>query len=151
MTLMKHRESPRLEAFDRVFGQWPEFFRRPVLMWPGDADDMLKVEEYQENGTRVIRAEIAGIDPDTDVEITVSDGMLHIGAERKEEEKSEALGYTRHEIRYGSFTRELPLPQGCVEADVKATYTDGILEIRVPAPAVEAKPAEPRKIAVTKG
>ena len=78
MTLMKHRESPRLEAFDRVFGQWPEFFRRPVLMWPGDADDMLKVEEYQENGTRVIRAEIAGIDPDTDVEITVSDGMLHI-------------------------------------------------------------------------
>jgi HSP20 family protein len=151
MTLIKHHEAPKLEAFDRFFGQWSDVLRRPMIVWPGATEDTLRVEEYQENGTRVIRAEIAGIDPDDDVEVTVSDGMLHISAERKEETKSETKDYARHEIRYGSFARVLPLPEGCAEADVTATYTDGILEVRVPSPPAETKPAQARKVPVTKG
>jgi HSP20 family protein len=151
MTLTKHHEASKPEAFDRVFGHWPEFFRRPLILWPGDAEDTLRVEEYQENGTRVIRAEMAGIDPDKDVEVTVRNGVLHISAERKEEEKSETKYYSRHEIHYGSFTRDLAIPESCAEADVKATYKDGILEVRVPVPAVDTKSTEPKKVAVTKG
>jgi len=147
MTLMKH-EPRRLDPFERVFGQWPEFFRLPLVMWPGGAEETFRVEEYQEDGTCVIRAEMPGIDPDKDVEVTVSDGMLHIKAERKHEEKSETKGFSRSEFHYGYFSRDLPLPEGCVEDDVKATYRDGILEFRLPTPAVTPK-AEPKKIPVT--
>ena len=109
-------------------------------------DDLIRVEEFHENGTLVVRAELPGIDPDKDVELTVSDGMLHIAAERREEDKSEDQGYLRHELRYGSFTRSLPFPKGVTEADVTAAYKDGILEIRVPAPTPEPS----RKIPVTR-
>lgn len=82
----------------------------------------------------VVRAELAGIDPDKDVEITVEGPMLRITAERREQEQSEGRDYVRKEFRYGSFTRTFPLPEGVTETDVKATYKDGILEVRVPLP-----------------
>jgi HSP20 family protein len=94
----------------------------------------------------VVRAELPGIDPDEDVELTVTDGMLHIEAERREEEETEDKGYVRRELRYGSFSRSLPLPEGATEADITATYKDGILEIRVPAP----QPPPAKKIPVSK-
>jgi len=38
----------------------------------------------------------------------------------------------RQELRYGSLSRSLPLPEGVTEADIAATYKAGVLEIRVP-------------------
>ena len=73
-----------------------------------------------------------GIDPDEDVEITVSDGMLHLSAERRSETKTEDKQGYRSEFRYGSVSRSVRLPEGAGEEDVTATYTDGILEVRIP-------------------
>ena len=78
--------------------------------------------------------------------LTVSDGMLHIKAERREEEKREEQGYLRQELRYGSLSRSLPLPEGVTEANITATYKAGLLEIRIPEP--KREPA--KKIAVSK-
>jgi HSP20 family protein len=154
MALVKH-ESKQLEpAFDRfdrmtdrLFDDWLTAlpFRRPS-QWRWMSDEVIRVDEYQENGTLVVKAELPGIDPDKDVELTVSDGMLHIRAERREEEKTEERGYLRQELRYGSFSRTLPLPSGASEDDVKASYHDGILEVRVPAPAAP----EAKKVPITK-
>ncbi|HLN70787.1 MAG TPA: Hsp20/alpha crystallin family protein, partial [Streptosporangiaceae bacterium] len=91
-------------------------------------------------------ADLPGIDPDKDVELTVSDRMLHIEAERREEEKREEKGYVRREVRYGSLSRSLPLPEGITGADITATYEAGVLEIRIPEP--QREPA--RKIAISK-
>lgn len=138
------------ERFDRMFEEWTANlpFRRPGFFRPEvAAEGMIRVDEYRHDGELVIRAELPGIDPEKDVELTVLDGMLRIEAERREEEKVEEKGYLRHELRCGSFVRMLPLPEGVSEADVTATYKDGILEIHVPAPARE--PA--KKIAITKG
>jgi HSP20 family protein len=112
----------------------------------GRGDDLF--DEYQEEGTLVVRAELPGIDPEKDVELTVTDGMLHIN-ERRVEDRQESEKYLRQELRVGSFTRVLPLPEGLTESDISASYKDGILEIRIPLP--EAPPAEePKKIAVTR-
>jgi len=92
----------------------------PFPRWWG-VGDLIRVEEYREDRTLVIRADLPGIDPDTDVELTVSDGMLHIEAERREEEKKDGKGYVRQELRYGSLSRSLPLPEGVTEADIAAT------------------------------
>ena len=103
-------------------------------MWRGRFPDVepLRVEEYREGDTLVVRAEMPGLDPDKDVSIEVVDGTLRIRAERRQETRAEEKGGYRSEFRYGSFSRTLPLPPGAREDDIAATYTDGILEVRVP-------------------
>jgi HSP20 family protein len=96
--------------------------------------DGLRIEEYKDGDSLVVKAEMPGIDPETDVEITISDNTLHIRAERKEqrEEGDKEKGSYRSEFRYGRFSRSLTLPAGTTEEDVKASYNDGILEVRLP-------------------
>lgn len=137
----ERRSVEPLETFDRfdgVFEDWPRTMMptrlRSVLFPDWVPGDFIRVDEFREDGTVVIRAELPDIDPDKDVELTVRSGMLHIRAEHREEEESEKRGYVRHELRYGTFSRSLPLPEGVTESDVTASYKDGILEIRVPAP-----------------
>ncbi len=104
---------------------------------------LMRVEEYVEDDTCVIRAELPGIDPDKDVEISIEDGLLHVRAEREERKEEERPSGYRSEFHYGSLHRSIRLPEGTTEADIKATYKNGILEVRVPAPkAVEEAPAK---------
>jgi HSP20 family protein len=148
------RREPRGEAgdvfarFDRMFEEWTRMmpFRAAAFPRWREAGELIRVEEFREDGTLVIRADLPGIDPDKDVELTVTDGMLHIEAERHEEEKREEKGYVRQELRYGALSRSLPLPEGVTAADITATYKAGVLEIRIPEPA--RGPA--RKIAISK-
>ena len=148
------KREPREEAtdvfrrFDRMFEEWARMmpFRQVSFPRLWEAGDLIRVEEYREDGTLVIHADLPGIDPEKDVELTVSHGMLHIEAERRQEEKIEGKGYVRRELRYGSFARSLPLPEGVTEADITATYKAGVLEIRVPEP--KGEPV--KKIAISK-
>ena len=138
---------------DRMFDEWMRTMplRRPHGMpWEPHGEDVISVDEYRDEDTQVIRAELPGIDPDRDVELTVTDGMLRIDAERRVEKDTEDKGYTRHELRYGRFTRTLPLPEGATAEDIKATYRNGILEIRVPVPQQPAGKT-PTRISISKG
>ena len=96
----------------------------------------IRLEEETKDGRYEARAELPGLDPANDIDITVRDGQLSIKAERAE--KSESNG--RSEFTYGSFTRSVPLPEGANEVDISASYGKGILTISVPVP--EAEPAE---------
>jgi HSP20 family protein len=137
---------------DRLFDEWMRSapIRRafPAAL-QGVGEDVISVDEYRDGDTQVIRAELPGIDPDEDVDISVGGGMLRIDAQRRVEEKTEEKGYTRREMRYGRFTRTLPLPPGATESDIAATYRDGILEIRVPVAAAPAE-ATPTRIPVSR-
>jgi HSP20 family molecular chaperone IbpA len=97
------------------------------------------VEDFVEEGTYVLRAELPGIDPDQDVEVKIEGDQLIIHGERREEEKDK----NHREFHYGAFSRSVPLPAGVKPEDITATYKDGVLEVRVP-----AKP-EPAHAAVT--
>jgi HSP20 family protein len=135
--------------FERMFEDWRNWLplRLPLLL--GERlipEDRIRVDEFDEDGALVVRAEIPGVDPDKDVEITVSDHMLHIRAERRSKEEKEEKSYRRHELRYGSFTRTIPLPEGTSESAVKASYKDGILEVRVPEP----KPEPMKKVPIAR-
>jgi HSP20 family protein len=107
--------------------------------------DVLRVEDFTEGSEAVVRVEMPGIDPDKDVEISVRDHTLRLRAERRQETKTEEKGAYRSEFRYGSFTRTVPLPAGATEKDVKATYKDGVLEVRVP---IDREAAEATKIPI---
>jgi HSP20 family protein len=107
-------------------------------------DDMIRVEEFTEGATEVIRAEAPGIDPDKDVELTVGDGVLSLRVERREETKDKAGDGFRTEFHYGALSRVMPLPDGAKADDITASYTQGILEIRVPIEQAADKPASRR-------
>ena len=146
------RAATRMDLFDqldRLFDQWTGGFpfRRPATAGSAWSQaQMIPVDQFREDEGLVIRAELPGIDPEKDVEVTVTDGMLRIEAERREEERSEEEGYVRRELRTGAFARILPLPDGVTEDDIKATYENGILEIHVPIPA----PSPARKVPVSR-
>ncbi len=57
---------------------------------------------------------------------------MRCSGEEKSEHKSKT-GY-RSEFRYGSSMRSIALPAGVKEQDITATYKDGVLEVRAPAP-----------------
>jgi len=112
---------------------------------PFTGQQMMRVEDYQDGDDYVVRAELPGIDPDKDVDLAVQDGVLTVKAERREERKDPH----RSEFRYGSFSRSFTLPAGTDENNIRATYRDGILEIRVPVR--EEQKTEPRHITIVKG
>ncbi|OBG28372.1 Hsp20/alpha crystallin family protein [Mycobacterium sp. 852002-51057_SCH5723018] len=91
---------------------------------------VLRVEDEVNDGRYQVRAEIPGVDPAKDIDITVHDGMLTIKAVRTQTVES----HGRSEFSYGAFSRSVPLPAGADVDDVKATYEKGILAISVPVP-----------------
>jgi HSP20 family molecular chaperone IbpA len=90
--------------------------------------NLIRVEGYMDGDDYVLRAEMPGIDPDRDVDVTIEGDLLTIHGERREEERDK----THSEFRYGSFTRSLRLPLGAKRDEVAATYDAGVLQIRIP-------------------
>lgn len=120
-----------LQRWERFGFDRPERFRRWFDLGL-EPEGWLRVEEIREDGALVIRAELPGVDPDKDVEVSVSEGVLHISAKREDKREQRGKGGYRSEFRYGEFFRNLPLPSGVEPDAVAATYHDGILEVRVP-------------------
>ena len=121
---------------------WFEEF--PFSPWAQQNEHGIRVEEYSEDGDYTVKAELPGIDPDEDLDITVDHGVLTVRAERREEKKDGK----RSEFRYGAFTRSLRLPAGVKEDDIKADYHDGVLTVTVPTMPVEERV---KHIPITKG
>jgi HSP20 family protein len=120
-----------------------DLLEMPFPALRSSAGQAIRVEEYVHDGEYVIRAELPGIDPDKDLEISVTRGMLTIRAERHEEHE----GRHRSEFRYGTYERHVALPENTKEEEIKATYDKGILAVTVPLH--EAKESA-RRIAVEK-
>jgi HSP20 family protein len=87
----------------------------------------------QEGHDLVVRADLPGLKKD-DVSIDITDHDLTISGERRQEQESERGGVYRSERTYGSFCRAIPLPEGAIADQAKATFNNGVLEIRMPAP-----------------
>ena len=116
---------PRRDRFEL-----PDSVRR---FFEGDWETAgMRVEEYLDGSTLVVRVDLPGVDPDTDVDITVSAGVLRIQAERREHVEHKLKEGYRSEFRYGTFVRDVVLPSGSKEGEVSAGYRDGVLEVRVP-------------------
>lgn len=106
------------------------------------------VDVFTRGQDLVVRAELPGIDPEKDVDISFQDGLLTIRGERRHEEKSEQDNYYRVESTYGSFSRTIALPQTVKADDVHASYENGILEVVVPQ---AAQLSSAKKIPITSG
>jgi HSP20 family protein len=108
----------------RLLGDVAEWFEQdfPVRANLIRVEDLMTEQEYK------LRAELPGLDPDKDIQVTTANGVLTIHAERKEGTQSRH----RSEFRYGAFQRTVRLPANAVEDEVTAKYGKGILEVTVP-------------------
>ena len=128
----------------------PSWVRERPFTWPTLWDDMatisnIRVEEFEEGGEYVIRAEAPGINPDTDIDITLERSVLRLDIRRHQEKHESKRKQHRSEFSYGSFTRIITLPRNATEKDVVAEYEDGILEVRVP---LNGKDADTRHVPI---
>lgn len=101
------------------------------------------VDVWETDESLVYAFDLPGI-PQDKLTVEVEDGTLTVSATRERTERASESGYRRFERRFGSFTRSVGLPQGVAEDSIAASYTDGVLEVRVPKP----EQAKPRRIQV---
>jgi HSP20 family protein len=98
----------------------------------------------------IIKLEIPAVDIEKDVDISVDQGMLRIAGRRSEERSDAKEGYYLREMRYGSFERTFPLPEGVGADAVSAEYHDGILEVTVAGGAKQMSRPEAQHIQITR-
>jgi len=130
---------------DRIFDDFGlgRSWVRPRLSsgWPRpwhDDEFVPKLDMFQRNNDLVVRADLPGLTKD-DVKVEVTEDKITIQGERKKEFKEEKEGIYRAERSYGSFYREVALPEGAMTDQAKATFKDGVLEVAMPAPPESVK------------
>ena len=134
-TLMRQMTS----ALDRMFDDRPWPMLRLPLAASDAAVDMWtpEVDVFERDNRIVTRIDLPGTKKE-DVHVDVADGRLAISGERKLETEEKKDHYYHAERHYGSFYRQVPLPEGVKLEDVTATFADGVLEVSVPVPAAPA-------------
>ena len=129
-----------MHTLDRLF----DGFFAPVRSDWASLPPAVDVEETPE--AYVFRADVPGVEP-KDVKITVHGETLTLRGERKQETEKKEGSLHRIERSYGSFERSFTLGMPVQADQVKASYKNGVLEIRVP----KAEQARMREIEVQVG
>ena len=137
------------EIMNRMFEEFSGRPRRKLLP-SGERGDITQAEyrepyiDLMESDKEIIAtAEMPGLEKQ-DIKINVTDDRLEISAETKQEEKKEEKGYVYRERRTGSYYRSVSLPSPVDPDSSKASYKNGVLEIRMPK--TEIKKKKPLKI-----
>lgn len=116
------------EVFDRMaLANWrPSWFD-----WQSDEPQMML--EVSDSGKEyIVRAEIPGVKKE-DIHVSIDGKLVTISAEIKHEmEASESTRVLRSERRYGKTMRTFSLDSEVIEDKAKATYSDGVLELKLP-------------------
>jgi len=120
-------------VFDAFFGQTDQARR-----WVPPVD-LVEAEDHF-----VLRADLPGLS-EGDVNIEVQDGTLTISGERKAEHEQREKGWYRIERSFGRFSRSLSLPDGVEPDRIQASFSHGVLEVRIPKP----EERKPRRIEIS--
>ena len=131
---------------DRIFEDFE--IRRPFALIKPEvraAEWTPAIEVLEKEGKLIVRAELPGLKKE-DVKIEMTEDYLILQGERREEREEKEKGFIRTERLYGTFFRQLPLPEFAKPDLAKAVFKDGILEIEVP---VEVrKPVAARRLPI---
>ena len=98
----------------------------------------IDVERGQDELT--VRADLPGVQPD-EIKIEVQNGVLMLSGQQERQNDENDRAYVRHERRYGSFMRSIPLPEGVDPSQITAKTSNGVVEITIPLPENSSKEA----------
>ncbi|MDO8055833.1 MAG: Hsp20/alpha crystallin family protein [Candidatus Hermodarchaeota archaeon] len=119
--------------------QFDEFFRtsgsirpRGTALWDGDSCCLEALGEVEETeGEHIITLDLPMVNKD-DIKITVLDDHLAVQAKMRQEMHFERWGTMQREIRFQSLAKKVPLPKNTDSDNIRASFQNGILEIRIP-------------------
>ncbi|WP_223550323.1 Hsp20/alpha crystallin family protein [Aestuariivivens sp. NBU2969] len=154
-TLMKRKKNKRLSPFDdRLFTPWSNNLLRPWSnrLFPSNFDNLNSLmrfddifkDDFFEDDSLLPAMNVREHEKDfeiefaapgfnkKDFEVTIEDDVLHVLGEKEVEEEEKEDDYARKEFNYKSFKRSMMLPQSVdLDQDVKATYKNGILKVKL--------------------
>lgn len=95
-------------------------------------EGQLSIDMYQTDDDLIIKAPVAGVDPD-DLEVSVTEDSFSIRGKRHDEHKEKGNNYFVHECYWGSFSRKESLPVPVIAEKAEASLNKkGVLTVRVP-------------------
>lgn len=128
---------------DRLFGDfWPEFGE---ALEPWTESFVPNVDVAEDDKEIRITAELPGMD-ENDIDVSISNGILTLQGEKKQEEEEKEKGYYCRESSYGKFYRRFPLSAEVDEDKADAEFKKGVLNIKLPK--TETAQAKAKKIKV---
>jgi len=132
--LMRRFTREMERVFDFPGFRFPTFFRtefEPFRTEFENVEWIPQMEVLENNGQFIVRTDLPGLTKD-DVKIELTENVLMISGERKEEKEEKREGFYRSERSYGNFYRQIPLPEGVKSENAAATFRNGVLEITLP-------------------
>jgi HSP20 family protein len=103
----------------------------------GGSNWLPAVDVWETDTDLVLSFDLPGIAEDK-IDVELDDNVLTVTGQRERAQEQSGDRFYRFERRFGTFSRSVTLPQGVDENSIKADYSNGVLEVRVP------KPAEPK-------
>ena len=139
MALVRWEPFRELAALQNEMGRWMGQLSGGLTPGNGQSSTWLPAVDVWETGDELVLSfDLPGI-PEDKIAVELDDNVLTVSGERDRTSEHSSERFYRFERRFGTFTRSVTLPVGVSEADIKAEYTNGVLEIRVPKPE-EQKP-----------
>jgi len=96
-----------------------------------DGEGQLTIDVYQTENDIIVKSTIAGVKPE-DLDVSISNDMLTIHGERRQEEEISEKNYYYQECYWGGFSRSVILPVDVLADKIEASMKNGILTIRLP-------------------
>ena len=108
-------------------------------------EGQLTIDVFQDNDDIIIQSTIAGVDPEKDLDISITKDMVTIRGTRSQEKRIKSSDYYYQELYWGSFSRSVILPADVDTENSKASYKNGVLTIRLP----KLEKTQTKKIKIT--
>jgi HSP20 family protein len=133
-SLQKINENIDLVVLDRMFDSW---------QLPAPRFNAAPLDLYEKNGKYILELATPGYDAG-EINVEVSGGTVTVRGEHEEKTEKKDVRYHRREMRRGSFSRTVTLPQDLDANSVSATIDKGVLKVEL----TPVKPIAPKKIEV---
>jgi HSP20 family protein len=121
-------ENPLVALRDEMNQLFDNFWHGGLLPDAFTGRGFPRVEMTETDDTVVIRAELPGMEP-KDIDLSISGDVLTLKGERKEEKEEKEKESYYKEVRYGSFSRTIRLPESVDTEKVKTDYEKGVLKV----------------------
>lgn len=126
------------DAMDRLF--------EDSVITPKTGSSMMpKIDIRDKKDAVIVRAELPGV-AEEDIDVEISENVMTISGERKEEKEKEEEGYYYKESHSGAFSRSFSLPSDVKGEKASADMKNGVLVVTIP----KLEPKKATKIKVAK-
>jgi len=96
-----------------------------------DFEGELAIDVYETDNDFVIRSTIAGVKAE-DLDITIENDIVTIKGSREKQTSEQAKKHYYQECYWGTFSRQVILPEEVDGSKAEATMKDGVLTLRIP-------------------